>query len=84
MNNNIIKNKKVIREKRQKMNICSTIALRYYSQTASIEEASVILIEKDMKPQKEKVEKLITFEKERFEENIEVTDEDLEYDKEML
>jgi hypothetical protein len=30
--------------------------LGYYSQTASIEEAIVILIEKDMEPQKEKVE----------------------------
>jgi hypothetical protein len=78
------KYKRVIREEMQKMNIPSTIALGYYSQTASIEEAIVILIEKDIEPQKEKVEKLITFEKEKFEENIEMTDEDIEYDKEMF
>jgi ribosomal protein S18 len=42
----------------------------------------VTLIEKNIKPQKEKIEKLITFEKGKFEETIEVTQEDLDYDKE--
>jgi hypothetical protein len=59
----------------------SIIALGYYSVIASNEEAIATLIEKDVKePQKEKVEKLITFEKEKFEENMETSD-DLEYEK---
>jgi hypothetical protein len=37
-------------------------------------------MEKDIiEPQKEKVEKLIIFEKEKFEENMERSDDDLEY-----
>jgi hypothetical protein len=40
----------------------STVALGYYSPTASNEETITTLMEKDiMEPQKEKVEKLLTF-----------------------
>jgi hypothetical protein len=35
-----------------------------------------------IEPQKEKIEKLIIFEKEKFEENMERSDDDLEYEKE--
>jgi hypothetical protein len=60
----------------------STIALGYYSPT-TYEEAIAMLMEKDIiKPQKEKVKKLITFEKEKFEENMEISNDDLEYEKE--
>jgi hypothetical protein len=41
----------------------STIALKYYFPTASNEESITTLVEKDIEPQKEKVEKFITFEK---------------------
>jgi hypothetical protein len=45
----------------------STVALGYYSPTASNEEAIAILMEKDvLQPQREKVEKLISFEKEKL------------------
>jgi 2-C-methyl-D-erythritol 4-phosphate cytidylyltransferase len=61
----------------------STITLKYYSPTTSNEEAIATLIEKDIiEPQEEKVEKLITFEKEKFEENMEILDDDIEYEKE--
>jgi hypothetical protein len=61
----------------------STIALGYYSFTASNEEAIATLMEKDvLQPQREKVEKLISFEKEKFEENMELSDDDLDYQKE--
>jgi hypothetical protein len=40
-------------------------------------------MEKDViQPQEEKVEKLILFEKEKFEENMEISDDDLDYEKE--
>jgi hypothetical protein len=55
--------------------------LGYYSPTASNVEAIAILIEKDIIEPQEKVEKLITFEKEKFEENMEISDFDLEYEK---
>jgi hypothetical protein len=60
----------------------STIALGYYSLTASNEEAIVRLIKKNIEPQKEKIEKLITFGKKKIEENTEITEENLDYDGE--
>jgi hypothetical protein len=51
----------------------STVPLGYYSSTAFNEEAIITLIEKNTKPQEEKIEKLITFEKEKFKENMEYT-----------
>jgi hypothetical protein len=61
----------------------STIALGYYSPTASNEGAIATLIEKEViQPQREKVEKLILFEKEKFEENLKVLEDDLDYGKE--
>jgi hypothetical protein len=61
----------------------STIALGYYSPTASNEEAIATFMEKDViQLQREKVEKLILFEKEKFEENMEIFDDDLDYEKE--
>jgi hypothetical protein len=57
--------------------------LGYYSPTASNEEAIATLIEKDIiQPQREKVKKLILFKKEKFEENMEMSDNDLDYEKE--
>jgi hypothetical protein len=72
------KNNKVAR-----FGLNSTIALGYYSSTASNEEAIATLIEKDIiQPQRKKGEKLILFEKEKFEENMEISDDDLDYEKE--
>jgi siroheme synthase (precorrin-2 oxidase/ferrochelatase) len=61
----------------------STIVLGYYSSLVSNEETIAALIEKDIiELQKENVEKLLIFEKEKFEENMEISDDDLEYEKE--
>jgi hypothetical protein len=63
------------------LNSSVALGLGYYSPTASNEETIVTSIEKDTEPQKEKIEKLITFEKEKFEKNMELSDDDLEYQK---